>query len=88
MFIEIGGLIKKGLGYNVIEKFSKKKAVLTVGAANGRTKDLFDIQEFGDASESEILTIIVDEKSSDKIFDELYFFLELDKANIEFSISI
>ena len=79
IYVEIGGLIKKGLGHKVIEKFSKKKSVVTVGVANGRAKDLFDIQEFGDASESEILTLIVLEKESNKIFDELYFFLELNK---------
>ncbi|MDC3091410.1 hypothetical protein OA848_03370 [Rickettsiales bacterium] len=81
MYVEIGGLIKKGLGHGIIEKFSKKKSVITVGVANGRTRDLFDIQEFGDASESEILTIIVEEKSSDKVFDELFKFLELNKKN-------
>ena len=77
MFVEIGGLIKKGLGHDVIKKFSKLKSVKTVGVANGRTSDLFDVQEFGDSSESEILTIIVDEKASSKIFDDLYNFLDL-----------
>ena len=79
LYVEIGGLIKKGLGHGVIEKFSKKRSVVTVGVANGRAKDLFDIQQFGDASESEILTLIVLEKESNKIFDELFFFLKLDK---------
>ena len=31
MYVEIGGLIKKGLGHNIIDKFSKKKNVITVG---------------------------------------------------------
>ena len=79
MYVEIGGFIKKGLGHSVIEKFYKKKAVLNVGTANGRAIDLFDIQEFGDSGESEILTMIVDEKNSEKIFDDLYAFLELAK---------
>lgn len=79
MFVEIGGLIKKGLGQDVIKKFSKKKEVITVGVAKGRAKDLFDINEFGDAGETEILTLIVTEESSDKTFDELYRFLKLDK---------
>lgn len=77
MYVEIGGLIKKGLGHSVIEKFSKNKNVITVGVANGRAHDMFDVQEFGDASESEILTMIVKEKFSDKIFNDLYFHLEL-----------
>ncbi len=80
-FIEIGGLIRKGLGHNVIEKFSKKKSVKTVGFANGRTNDLFSRKQFGDAGESEILTLIVSEEESEKIFNELFFFLELHKRN-------
>ena len=79
MFVEIGGLINKGLGKGVIKKFHKNKDVITVGVANGRAQDLFDINQFGDSSEAEILTLIVKEKSSNKIFDELYKHLELDK---------
>lgn len=79
MFVEIGGLILKGLGKGVIKKFYKNRDVITVGVANGRAKDLFDINQFGDSSEAEILTLIVKEKSSNKIFDELYKHLELDK---------
>tara|TARA_A100001388_G_C28705081_1_gene468196 strand:- start:759 stop:1049 length:291 start_codon:yes stop_codon:yes gene_type:complete len=79
MFVEIGGLINKGLGKGVIKKFHKNKDVITVGVANGRAQDLFDINQFGDSSEAEILTLIVKEKSSNKIFNELYKYLELDK---------
>ena len=76
-YAEIGGLIKKGLGQGVIEKFSKNKNVISVGCANGRASDLFDVQQFGDASEAEILTMIVKDKKSNSIFDELHSFLKL-----------
>ena len=76
-YIEIGGLIKKGLSQSIVEKFSKNKDILSVGYANGRATDLFDIQQFGDASESEILTVIVKEKKSNFIFDELFYHLKL-----------
>lgn len=80
-YIEIGGLIKKGLSQSIVEKFSKNKDILSVGYANGRATDLFDIQQFGDASESEILTVIVKEKKSNLIFDELYNHLKLSTQN-------
>ena len=80
-FIEIGGLIKKGLGHSVVERFSKNIDVVSIGYANGRSSDLFDIQQFGDASESEILTLIVKEKKSNLIFDELYSHLKLSTQN-------
>ena len=79
--VEIGGLIKKGLSHSIVEKFSKNKDVISVGYANGRASDLFDIQQFGDASESEILTLIVKEKKSNLIFDELYSHLKLSTQN-------
>ena len=61
-YVEIGGLIKKGLSHSIVERLSNNKDVISAGYANGRATDLFDIQQFGDASESEILTVIVKEK--------------------------
>ena len=69
-FIEIGGLIKKGLGHSVVDRFSKNIDVISIGYANGRSSDLFDIQQFGDASEAEILTMIVKERKSNSIFNK------------------
>ena len=80
-FIEIGGLIKKGLSHSIVERFSKNIDVISIGYANGRSSDLFDIQQFGDASEAEILTMIVKERKSNTIFDELYKFLKLSSEN-------
>ena len=75
--VEIGGLLKKGLGQNVVKKFAENSEVISVGFANGRASDMFDIQQFGDASEADILTLIVKEKKSNSIFDELYNHLKL-----------
>ena len=80
-YSEIGGLLKKGLGHTVVERFSKNIDVVSIGYANGRASDLFDIQQFGDASEAEILTIIVKERKSNKSFDELHAFLKLSSEN-------
>ena len=80
-YSEIGGLLKKGLGHTVVERFSKNIDVVSIGYANGRASDLFDIQQFGDASEAEILTMIVKERKSNAIFDELYKFLKLSSEN-------
>ena len=79
--VEIGGLVKKGLGQTVVKKFSENSEVMSVGFANGRASDMFDIQQFGDASEAEILTVIVKENKSNSIFDELYNFLKLTSEN-------
>lgn len=79
--VEIGGLIKKGLGQSVVKKFSNNQDVVSVGYANGRASDMFDIQQFGDASEADILTLIVKERKSNSIFDELYNVLKLSNQN-------
>jgi len=76
-YVEIGGLIKKGLGQTVVNKFSKDKDVISVNYANGRASDMFDVQQFGNASEADILTLIVKEKKSNKVFDELFSHLKL-----------
>ena len=75
--VEIGGLIKKGLGHGVTERFSKNKDVISVGYANGRASDIFDEQQFGSASEAEILTLIVKERKGNFVFDALYNHLKL-----------
>ena len=75
--VEIGGLIKKGLGQSVVKKFSENQDVVSVGFANGRASDMFDIQQFGDASEADILTLIVKERKGNSVFDELYKHLKL-----------
>ena len=75
--VEIGGLIKKGLGQKVVKKFSENSDVITVGYANGRASDIFDVQQFGSASEADILTLIVKERKGNLIFDELYRHLKL-----------
>jgi len=80
-YVEIGGLIKKGLGTNVVKKFSQEKDVLSVGYANGRASNMFDFQQFGSASEAEILTMIVKEKKANSMFDELHQFLKLSTEN-------
>ena len=67
---EIGGLIKKGLGQKVVKSFENSD-VISVGYANGRAKDMFDVQQFGNASEADILTLIVKERKGNVIFDEL-----------------
>ena len=75
--IEIGGLIKKGLGQKVVKKFSENPNVVSVGYANGRASDMFDVQQFGSASEADILTLIVKERKGNLIFEELYRHLKL-----------
>ena len=76
-FVEIGGLVKKGLGQKVVKKFSENSDVISVGYANGRATDMFDVQQFGSASEAEIVTLIVKERKGNLIFDELYRHLKL-----------
>ena len=80
-FVEIGGLIKKGLGQKVVKKFSENQDVISVGFANGRATDMFDVQQFGDASEADILTLIVKERKGNSVFDELYNHLKLATNN-------
>ena len=81
MYVEINGFIAKGSGQILVKKLAKNKSVISCGYANGRAKDLFEFQAFGDASESEFFTAIVIEKDSDRIFNDLFRTLKLDNKN-------
>ena len=65
--VEIGGLIKKGLGQTV-EKFSDNDDVLSVGFAN---EDLiYLIFNNSEMQVADILTLIVKERKSNQVFDD------------------
>ena len=78
-FVEIGGLIKKGLGHGVTEKFSKNKDVISVGYANGRASDILMNNSLDLLVKLKFLTLIVKDNKSNAIFDELYEHLKLSK---------
>ena len=35
-YVEIGGMIKKGLSQSIVENFSDNKDIISIGYANGR----------------------------------------------------
>ena len=79
-FVEIGGMLKKGLGHKVVENFSTLTLFQWIMLTEEK-EDLFDIQQFGDASETEILTMIVKERKATQSLINFYNFLKLTNEN-------
>lgn len=69
MITEIGALLHKGAGNQLLGELKKDKRVLGIYVEAGRTEDLFAFREFGSASENDIVTMLVAEKDADKMFD-------------------
>jgi hypothetical protein len=79
MITEIGAFMHKGEGLKLMNELHKDKKILSICVEAGRTEDLFAFREFGSASENDIVTVLVEAKHADKIFDLICSKLGLDK---------
>ena len=77
MKVEIGALVEKEYGQIVIDEVSQIAGVEYVFFATGRSNDLFEQKQFGSYGEASIITIIVDEKYKNEVFDQLFSLCEL-----------
>ena len=71
MISEIGAFVHKGMGAQLVAELKSDKRVLGIYVEAGRTDDLFAFREFGSASENEVVTLLVESKNADKLFDLL-----------------
>ncbi|NBR50438.1 MAG: hypothetical protein EBT87_01615 [Alphaproteobacteria bacterium] len=79
MITEIGALMHKGAGLELMNELHGDKDILGIFVEAGRTEDLFAYREFGSASENDIVTILVENRHATKIFDLICSKIGLDK---------
>ena len=79
MITEIGAFMHKGEGLKLMNELHKDKKILGICVEAGRTEDLFAFREFGSASENDIVTVLVEAKHADKIFNLICSKMGLDK---------
>jgi hypothetical protein len=82
MVVEIGAFVDIKSGQNALDAMIKDNKVITAFLESGRSNDLFKEKQFGDFGEAGLLTVIVEEKNADSLFDSLYNLLELRTKNI------
>jgi hypothetical protein len=82
MFVEIGAFVDIKSGQNALDAMIKDNKVITAFLESGRSNDLFKEKQFGDFGEAGLLTVIVEEKNADSLFESLYNLLELRTKNI------
>ena len=81
MTVEIIALVEKNYGQIILEEMSNSPGVLQIFNAAGRTNDLFENKQFGDYGEAAIVTIVVDHKHKEKIFDKVFNLCDLKNNN-------
>jgi hypothetical protein len=77
MLVEIGALVEKNSGQEVLQSVKDVDGVVCITVETGRSSDLFEEKQFGDFGEAAILSIIADNAAKDKVFDAVYNLCEL-----------
>ena len=72
MQVEIGALVHKDCGPDVLEAMRETEGVVVAMIETGRSNDLFSDRQFGKYGEAAIITIIADEAYKGAVFDRLF----------------
>ncbi len=70
--VEIHGHFKKGLAEKLAEKLNGYENIHALTVEAGRAGDLFDFNEFGAASEVDIVSLMVDADMAEQVFADVY----------------
>ena len=81
-YCELGALVEKTVCDKAYEKIYHLSGVEYVTVETGRSNDLFSECQFGEFGEAAILTVIVESKSKEKVFNEIYGLLGCGEADI------
>jgi len=81
MLIEIGTMTSLKSGQAVYEALKDDDKVAYVFLETGRSDNLFDDKQFGEFGEAAILSIIVDEKDHDAVFEKVFSISGLHEKN-------
>ena len=72
MQVEIGALVHKDCGPDVLEAMRETEGVAVAMIETGRSNDLFSDRQFGEYGEAAIITIIADEAHKGAVFDRIF----------------
>lgn len=73
----VGALVEKDVGQNAYEQIYQMDGVEYVFVENGRSNDLFKERQFGDFGEASIITVVVEDKSKEKVLTALHNLCDL-----------
>jgi hypothetical protein len=72
MLVEIGALVDKNCGPDVLEALQSVEGVAATFIEAGRSNDLFEDKQFGEFGEAAIITILADEDHKEAVFEQLH----------------
>jgi hypothetical protein len=77
MLVEIGALVEKASGQQVLQAIKNLDGVICITVETGRSSDLFDDRQFGDFGEAAIVSVIAESKKKEEVFKSLFEVCEL-----------
>ena len=87
--MEIGSMLSLKVGKSVYDELEKDDRVAYVFLETGRSNDLFEERQFGAFGEAAILTVVVDKKDEEYIFEKIYDTSKLSQKDngIQYTVS-
>ena len=79
MLVEIGALVEKNSGQQVLQTVKDVDGVVCITVETGRSGDLFEERQFGDFGEAAIVSILADSEKKEQVFKCLFEACELDQ---------
>jgi len=82
MLVEIGALIEKKIGQQVLHAIRGVDGVVCITVETGRSCDLFDERQFGDFGESAIVTLLAESGKKEQVFESFFEACELGQKSL------
>lgn len=79
MLVEIGALVEKHSGQEILQSVKDVDGVVCITLETGRSSDLIIERQFGDFGETAIVSILAESSKKDEVFSSLFEACELER---------
>jgi hypothetical protein len=79
MLVEIGALVEKNSGQQILQSVKETDGVVCITLETGRSSDLINDRQFGDFGEAAIVSILAESSKKEKVFSTLFEACELEQ---------
>ncbi len=82
MLVEIGALIEKKIGQEVLQNIKDVDGVVSITVETGRSNDLLGDRQFGDYGEAAIVSLLAESTKKEQVFKKLFEVCDFDEKNL------
>jgi hypothetical protein len=79
MLVEIGALVEKNSGQQILQTVKDADGVVCITLETGRSSDLISKRQFGDFGETAIVSILAESSKKEQVFSTLFEACELEQ---------